>query len=96
MPGKAVTEQAQISLGGNGYRSTRAANFPNALAPYAHYVLFAHDYPEQVGSSGQCCEPNRGNNKDIIVTLGSWRVQMRPGLREGLRRRWEASDDSGG
>jgi uncharacterized repeat protein (TIGR01451 family) len=74
VPGKAITEQTLISLNSNDYRNARNANFPAALAPYAHYGLIAHDRVELPGSSGQCCEPNRDNNKDFIVSLGSWRV----------------------
>ncbi|WP_066370861.1 DUF11 domain-containing protein [Herbidospora mongoliensis] len=77
--GTGVAEQNFLGLDSAGYRNFRTANFPAALAPYAHYGIFAHDLTftgggTNPGVSGQCCEPNRDNNKDIIVSLGSWRT----------------------
>lgn len=74
VPGRGIPEQAQISLNSPQYRNARTAGLSTALAPYAHYALMAHDRVEAPGSSGQCCEPTRGNNKDVIVSLGSWRT----------------------
>ncbi|MFI6316792.1 CARDB domain-containing protein [Nonomuraea sp. NPDC050556] len=82
-PGVQLAEQATLGLGNNmDYRNFRNTNFPRELAPYAHYGIFAHDLivTDATGSnpapgvSGQCCEPTRDNNKDFIVTFGSWRT----------------------
>ena len=43
VPGQSVAEQATISLNSNAYRNLRTNNLPQLLAPFAHYVLFAHD-----------------------------------------------------
>ncbi|MDP4505918.1 CARDB domain-containing protein [Nonomuraea turcica] len=81
--GTQLPEQATMGLNNNNdFRNARTANFPAELAPYAHYAIFAHDIMQGSGSSstpdpgtsGQCCEPTRDNNKDFIVTLGSWRT----------------------
>ncbi|MEV0585369.1 CARDB domain-containing protein [Nonomuraea sp. NPDC050310] len=74
LQGTQLAEQAQLGLDSNAYRNARNANFPAELARYAHYGIFAHDLQGSPGTSGQCCEPNRDNNKDFIVTLGSWRT----------------------
>ncbi|NUO97296.1 MAG: DUF11 domain-containing protein [Nonomuraea sp.] len=83
IPGRQLAEQASMGLSDdNDFRNARTANFPAELAPYAHYAIFAHDLVVTTatgssvsrGTSGQCCEPNRDNNKDFIVTLGFWRT----------------------
>ncbi|MEU4722240.1 CARDB domain-containing protein [Nonomuraea dietziae] len=74
LQGAQLAEQAQMSLNSNDYRNARNTNFPAELARYAHYGIFGHDLHSAPGTSGQCCEPNRDNNKDFIVTLGSWRT----------------------
>lgn len=62
-----VPEQATFPLGSlAGLRD--AGNFDPARRPYFHYVLFAHDQATGNSSSGVCCS----NNKDYLVTLGSW------------------------
>ncbi|NUW31652.1 DUF11 domain-containing protein [Nonomuraea sp. SMC257] len=77
--GTSVAESAVMGLDAN-YRAARDANFSKLLAPYAHYAIFAHQLTAGGFSSGRCCEPNRGNNKDFIVTLGGWRtVCVAPG-----------------
>ncbi|TKK81152.1 DUF11 domain-containing protein [Herbidospora galbida] len=79
--GVQIAEQDTMGLNDdNDYRNARTANLPAELAPYAHYGMMAHDLVVGSGTvrrgvSGQCCEPTRDNNKDFIVTLGSWRTQ---------------------
>jgi uncharacterized repeat protein (TIGR01451 family) len=74
--GKAIPEQPVMNFGDDDlaedYRAARNANFNFSLSLYAHYAIFAHDLKAGSASSGQCCEPERGRNKDFIVTLGSW------------------------
>ncbi|SNS43078.1 conserved repeat domain-containing protein [Streptosporangium subroseum] len=74
--GKAIGEQPVMNFEdedlGDDYRSARNANFNFSLAIYAHYAIFAHDLRAGKDDSGQCCEPERGHNKDFLVTLGSW------------------------
>lgn len=72
--GVQLAEQAQLGLNTNAFRNARTAGLPPELAPYAHYGIFAHRLLNAVGTSGQCCEPVRDNNKDFIVTLGDWRT----------------------
>ncbi|NUW39082.1 CARDB domain-containing protein [Nonomuraea rhodomycinica] len=74
LQGTQLAEQQQMGLNSNDYRNARNADFPVELARYAHYGIFAHDLLGDPGTSGQCCEPTRDNNKDFIVTLGSWRT----------------------
>ncbi|WP_327087937.1 DUF11 domain-containing protein [Nonomuraea sp. NBC_01738] len=74
LQGTQLPEQAQLGLNTNDYRNARNANFPAELARFAHYGIFAHRLLNTFGTSGQCCEPNRDNNKDFIVTLGDWRT----------------------
>ncbi|MFI6479012.1 hypothetical protein ACIBH1_13840 [Nonomuraea sp. NPDC050663] len=83
IPGAQLAEQAFMGMANNAdFRNARTANLRPELAPYAHYTIFAHDLVttngagsvNSPGTSGQCCEPTRDNNKDFIVTLGSWRT----------------------
>ncbi|MEV4371863.1 hypothetical protein AB0J71_32665 [Nonomuraea sp. NPDC049637] len=82
-PGVRIPHQRFMGLENNAdFRNARAANLPGELAPYAHYTIFAHDLVRtengstfnDPGTSGECCEPTRDNNKDFIVTLGTWRI----------------------
>ncbi|MBO3749625.1 DUF11 domain-containing protein [Streptosporangiaceae bacterium NEAU-GS5] len=74
--GKQITEQPVMNFDDDDYaedfRDWRDADFNFSLAIYAHYAIFAHDLNAGDSSSGQCCEPERGHNKDFLVTLGSW------------------------
>ncbi|MET7329740.1 CARDB domain-containing protein [Nonomuraea sp. NPDC005650] len=83
IPGRQIAEQPTMGLDNNGdFRNARNADLPEELARYAHYAIFAHDIMRgsgtasrpDPGTSGECCEPTRDNNKDFIVTLGSWRT----------------------
>ena len=67
----AITEQAVFPL--SSLAATRdAGNFSAGRRPYFHYVLFVHDQASGDGSSGVCCVDNR----DFIVSLGSWVNQV--------------------
>ena len=72
IPGQPIPETPVVGFDST-YRNARNANFPAALGPYAHYAIFVHDQAAGTSSSGLCCDPQRGN-KDIIVSLGSWRT----------------------
>lgn len=72
IPGKAIPEAPVMGFDAS-YRNARNANFPAGLGPYAHYAVFVHDQAAGTSSSGLCCDDQRGN-KDIIVSLGSWRT----------------------
>ncbi|MEV3977535.1 hypothetical protein [Nonomuraea sp. NPDC049758] len=83
LQGTQLPEQAAMGLADDSdFRDARTADFPAELARYAHYAIFAHDLvvttatgsSTSPGTSGQCCEPTRDNNKDFIVTFGSWRT----------------------
>ncbi|TMR11253.1 DUF11 domain-containing protein [Nonomuraea turkmeniaca] len=106
--GRQLPEQATMGLNNNNdFRNARNANFPAELAPYAHYAIFAHDImlgsgggsTPDPGTSGQCCEPTRDNNKDFIVTLGSWRTMCvadfgRDYAGDGMLQTTRAGDDA--
>ncbi|MGW3342929.1 DUF7507 domain-containing protein [Nonomuraea rubra] len=81
--GVPIPHQRFMGLENNAdFRNARAVNLPAELAPYAHYTIFAHDLIrsedgrtfDDPGTSGECCEPTRDNNKDFLVTLGTWRL----------------------
>ncbi|MBB5781148.1 CARDB domain-containing protein [Nonomuraea jabiensis] len=83
IPGARLTEQPAIGLvNDTEFVSARNDHLPHELSLYAHYAIFAHDLivtgtngsKASPGTSGECCEPQRDNNKDFLVTLGSWRT----------------------
>ncbi|MFI7130931.1 CARDB domain-containing protein [Nonomuraea sp. NPDC050153] len=83
IPGARLNEQPAIGLINNtDFVDARNANLPRELFPYAHYAIFGHDLivtrangsSTSQGTSGECCEFQRDNNKDFLVTLGSWRT----------------------
>ena len=71
LPGKSVNERPVMGFDDN-YRAARDANFDPDLRPYAHYGIFVHDQKAGSSSSGLCCEKTQGE-KDLLVSLGSWR-----------------------
>jgi uncharacterized repeat protein (TIGR01451 family) len=71
LKGASIPEQAVMGLD-DAYRAARVANFPPELRPYAHYAISAHDQAAGSSSSGLCCE-DQSDDKDFLVTLGSWR-----------------------
>ncbi|MFG1708105.1 hypothetical protein ACFLIM_33340 [Nonomuraea sp. M3C6] len=87
IPGVRLNEQPAIGLVNNDdFTDARTAHLPRELFPYAHYAIFGHDLivtrkkgdtitsEPSPGTSGECCEFDRDNNKDFLVTLGSWRT----------------------
>ncbi|MFF4615884.1 CARDB domain-containing protein [Nonomuraea jabiensis] len=83
IPGARLDEQPAMGLvNDTEFVSARNEHLRHELALYAHYAIFAHDLivtrqngsSTSPGTSGECCEPQRDNNKDFLVTLGSWRT----------------------
>ncbi|MEV6030776.1 CARDB domain-containing protein [Nonomuraea sp. NPDC052116] len=83
IPGARLNEQPAIGLvNDTEFVSARNDHLRQELSLYAHYAIFGHDLivsredgdKTEPGISGECCEFQRDNNKDFLVTLGSWRT----------------------
>ncbi len=89
IPGTPIAERPVMGFD-DGYRAARGANFDRELRPYAHYGIFVHDHEAGSSSSGLCCD----DEKDIIVSLGSWRTTCVVAGANGVLNSTPSGDDN--